>query len=848
MNGRTIPKPLLDNLDSLVKNNPEYPICEEIRRKIIEDLKLSAKEVDFLILLKGAKKFADRKQQIANAIDLILGVRQYHGNFPLFLQTESAQKKDNIEITIKAQETPFLIDGRKVIGVLGRGGMGITFLVENMTLARETKKGSHEPRKEAMKCILPHEIQEATFAKKRFFAEAGNAAAVEHPNAVRVYAFTHIRDEQQDYPVIFSEYIEGKDASELFPYPILDRHGKKVGLSAKAALLLMTEILQGVKAVHEKRLIHLDLKFENILIRKNVIDALEQHALDNAAASGKKPFLTQKDIEEVFDAVSKKKEGWALVSDLGVSEADGKEKIPPQGTAKFMAPEMYREPDGITASPAQDVYAFGVMLYETITQRSVGGALQRSVLQCLMEEQSILHQKKQKTQKDQQRIEDIRQALERLRRFSSPSNLSGFTFVMNGFSKNATTIHPKEKRMQNIDKTVREIIIACTNVDPLKRPSLEDLNKKIEARILAMNRKRWPLIGSIMASVAAAVLTTVLVTPAIRPKTHIEHGAARKTAVAAAAEILKKSPSSEDELGKALQTLKALETPKEYKPDKDEPTDRDVDVQKKQIEAKLQFQKTCLQYHQGNTENLKTPPDGLNDEDRAVLEKMRIVAKTWFLEKSRFGKKVNELLQQNNPDAVSAFIEECAREAEKGDRTAFSKLLLVKNALYEAVSQHIRQSGAIGSQKERLGKNPKIQTFRTLIRKALFAIVSVNPDFIPNPGDFEKLQSCLVQKTEWLQEEINHALKVKKNVFPLAEELIKTFAALQQFYDQHGQIGAVSENDKRTLPTFITDKLREILRLAIQQEGPEFKQKLVRSAKELDKTGDLSLMIESIIG
>lgn len=82
-------------------------------------------------------------------------------------------QSDSVE---PAPNESIVVPGYEIIGQLGRGGMGVVYH------ARETKLN----RPVALKMVLGHDRVDRK-ALIRFLAEAEAAAAIDHPNVVRVY-------------------------------------------------------------------------------------------------------------------------------------------------------------------------------------------------------------------------------------------------------------------------------------------------------------------------------------------------------------------------------------------------------------------------------------------------------------------------------------------------------------------------------------------------------------------------------------------------------------------------------------------------------------------------------------
>jgi serine/threonine protein kinase len=126
---------------------------------------------------------------------------------------------------------------------IGQGGMGSVYLGVHRTLGRRA----------AIK-VLPPSIATDELSRKRFLREARTAAALDHPNVVKLYDVA--RDEEVWYLVM--EFVEGKTLDQLLkadgPLP----PAQAAGFIAQAAA--------GLQHAHEKGFIHRDIKPGNLIL------------------------------------------------------------------------------------------------------------------------------------------------------------------------------------------------------------------------------------------------------------------------------------------------------------------------------------------------------------------------------------------------------------------------------------------------------------------------------------------------------------------------------------------------------------------------------------------------------
>ena len=206
------------------------------------------------------------------------------------------------------------LSGYRIENLLGRGGMGVVYLAEDVRLKRKV----------ALK-LLAGGLAEDDGFRERFLRESEVAASLDHPNIVPVFE----AGEADDTLFIAMRYVAGTDLRQLV------RHGP---LAPERAIDLVAQIADALDAAHEHGLVHGDVKPSNILVAPGAGRAGADHA-----------YLADFGLT-------------ARLSDDGGWASDGAL----QATVDYVAPERIR---GDTVDGRADVYSLGCVLYECLTGR-----------------------------------------------------------------------------------------------------------------------------------------------------------------------------------------------------------------------------------------------------------------------------------------------------------------------------------------------------------------------------------------------------------------------------------------------------------------------------------------------
>ena len=196
-----------------------------------------------------------------------------------------------------------------ILEKLGEGGMGVVYKAHDTTLDRTV----------AIKFLTRH-LSSTEEGKSRFVQEAKSAAALSHPNILNVYEI----DDQDGDLFFVMEYVSGRTLKQY-----LKELKSGAGVPVNQALDWTVQIARGLKAAHDKGVIHRDIKSENVM-------------LDSAGNCKIMDF-----------GLAKLKSGSGLTK-TGTS----------LGTLSYMSPE---QADGSAADNRSDLWSLGVVLYELLT-------------------------------------------------------------------------------------------------------------------------------------------------------------------------------------------------------------------------------------------------------------------------------------------------------------------------------------------------------------------------------------------------------------------------------------------------------------------------------------------------
>jgi len=199
----------------------------------------------------------------------------------------------------------------EVVGVLGRGGMGVVYRAVDKLLGRDV----------AIK-TLTQGVSDDPDIFARFYEEGRKTASLKHPHIVTIYDF----GEENNVPYIVMERVEGEPLDQLLRI--------EAPLSMVERLKIVEEVCSALGYAHSNNVIHRDVKPANIFVQPDGRAKL----LDFGIAR----------LEKKNQDLSLTRAGHII------------------GTIPYMAPERLRDRD---ADGRSDIFSLGVVLYQLVAGR-----------------------------------------------------------------------------------------------------------------------------------------------------------------------------------------------------------------------------------------------------------------------------------------------------------------------------------------------------------------------------------------------------------------------------------------------------------------------------------------------
>lgn len=202
------------------------------------------------------------------------------------------------------REGSYLQERYEILNLIGSGGMSEVYRAVDHRLNRSV----------AIKVLKKEFSSDAEFVRK-FNMEAQAAASLNHPNIVNIYDVI----DEEDLHCIVMELIDGATLKEY-----IRQKGK---LDVREAIGMTIQIAQGIGAAHSRRIIHRDVKPQNMILSRD---------------------------------------GKVKVADFGIARAVTSQTMSAQaiGSVHYISPEQAK---GEYTDERSDIYSLGITLFEMLT-------------------------------------------------------------------------------------------------------------------------------------------------------------------------------------------------------------------------------------------------------------------------------------------------------------------------------------------------------------------------------------------------------------------------------------------------------------------------------------------------
>jgi len=283
-----------------------YAVAIKKLRQACDGQDVAAQSVD--LFYKLARVLEDNGD-VREALDLYERILAFDiGYEDADKRLETVRQRVQMEQKGEASQARRSSDQRyKIVGELGRGGMGIVYKAVDTVLDREV----------AYK-VLPEQLKQNAKALENFLREAKSAAALNHPNIVTVYD----AGEQSGQYYIAMEYVDGTTLKEIVK--------RKGIIKPRGVLHVLAQMCEALEFAHAKGIVHRDIKSANTMWTRDKKAKIMDFGLAKA-------------IEEVRNHTT-------MVS----------------GTPFYMSPEQTL---GKNIDHRTDIYSLGVSIFEMSTGR-----------------------------------------------------------------------------------------------------------------------------------------------------------------------------------------------------------------------------------------------------------------------------------------------------------------------------------------------------------------------------------------------------------------------------------------------------------------------------------------------
>ena len=233
----------------------------------------------------------------------------------------------------------------RIVRLLGKGGMGEVFEADDLQLGRIALKA------------IRSDISTSSHSLGRFRREVHLARKVSGPQVCRIHELFLVPATSRHGATAFltMEYLDG--------VTLADRLRKSGPLSHEEGLAIALDICEGLRLIHQQGIVHRDLKSANVML---------------CSRAGQTRAVVM-DFGLAFDGLPDVQAGNESTASAAFAST-GFGVI--AGTPAYMSPEQF---EGKPVSPATDIYALGIVLYEIFTglqpyaaATPVGAAIRRA--------------------------------------------------------------------------------------------------------------------------------------------------------------------------------------------------------------------------------------------------------------------------------------------------------------------------------------------------------------------------------------------------------------------------------------------------------------------------------------
>ncbi len=246
----------------------------------------------------------------------------------------------------------------RIVGNLGRGGMGIVLEVEDLDLKRrlamKVAGASRSPQSG------PAATSRTRRALSRFLEEAQITGQLDHPGVVPIH---DLGVDAEGHVFFTMKKVGGEELGEIFR---LARAGNK-GWNQQRALGVLVKICQTIAYAHSKGVVHRDLKPSNVMVGQfgeaYVLDwGLAKLLAENGRC--KDDEESRPDSEDLDVIRTDRRDELETTPDSPLMTVAGAVL----GTPYYMSPEQ-ASGDPLAVGPFSDIYALGAILYSFLADQ-----------------------------------------------------------------------------------------------------------------------------------------------------------------------------------------------------------------------------------------------------------------------------------------------------------------------------------------------------------------------------------------------------------------------------------------------------------------------------------------------